>query len=60
MEKFTPKIKHTFEIEEELLNELEFNIKIKNKDIKKKPKIVEIKKIKKNHGRKQDPSTRLF
>ena len=46
--KFTPKIVHSFEIEEELFMDLDFNIDIPKKNIKKKVKITEIKKRSKN------------
>ena len=55
--KLKTKIVHSFDIEEELIEDLEFTITIPSKKIKKKTKIIIEKKKRKIRN---DASTRLF
>jgi hypothetical protein len=55
--KLKTKIVHSFDIEEDLMEDLEFTVTIPTKDIKKKTKIVVEKKKSKIRN---DASTRLF
>jgi len=52
--KLKTKIIHSFDIEEDIMNDVDFSFE---SPMKKKIKIIEVKKIKKN---KQDVSTGLF
>jgi len=54
--KLKTKIVHSFELEDDLMEDLDFNIDIPKKKMKIKTKIIEVKKLKPRH----DASTRLF
>ena len=54
--KLKTQIIHSFDIESDLMDDLEFNVDIPVKNIKVKTKIIEVKKKK----LKNDSSTRLF
>jgi len=54
--KLKTKIVHSFEVENDLMEDLEFNIDIPEKEMKTKTKIVEVKKQKV----RKDGSTGLF
>ncbi len=54
--KLKTKIEHTFDIDPGLMENLDFNISIPKKSMKKKVKIIEIK----NRKFRKDASTRLF
>jgi len=54
--KLKTKIEHSFQIEEDLMNDLDFAVHIPMKTIKLKTKIIEVK----TNKFKKDASTRLF
>ena len=54
--KLKTKIVHTFDVESDLMDDLDFNINIQPKNIKKKIKIIEVKR----KTFRTDASTRLF
>lgn len=54
--KLKTKIEHKFDIEPELMDDLDFTVDIPKKTIKKKVKIIEVKK----RNFRKDASTKLF